>query len=134
MVVCEFLFSSFNCWWNGKRFSCLDKMKDHYYCNNVSPGCKEACFSDFQPIEYWRLWVIEIVFVAAPAVFFVLYAHKKTVEVIAEKEKNAQLKDSLQADGVYHDGNKYYKRKQKVNYMSVKQENVDVFIKLGSHG
>ena len=111
----------------------LDKMKDHYYCNNISPGCKEACFSDFQellispkrhptvevignlsrkildklikmklyrvrlrfaslesyhdsglgkdkilsmnkPIEYWRLWVIEIVFVAAPAVFFVLYA------------------------------------------------------------
>ena len=27
-----------------------------------------------KPIEYWRLWVIELVFVAAPAVFFVLYA------------------------------------------------------------
>ena len=28
----------------------LDKMKDHYYCNNISPGCKEACFSDFQEL------------------------------------------------------------------------------------
>ena len=28
----------------------LDKMKDHYYCNNISPGCKEVCFSDFQEL------------------------------------------------------------------------------------
>ena len=51
----------------GLRFVSLESHPD-------SGSGKDKILSMNKPIEYWRLWVIEIVFVAAPAVFFVLYA------------------------------------------------------------
>ena len=78
----------------------------------------EFILSMTKPIEYWRLWVIEIVFVGAPAVFFVLYAKEETARVKIEQEKNAALKKSIEEESDYYDGRKYYTKLTKGKWLS----------------
>ena len=42
---------------------------------------------------------------------------KETVRVKVEQEKNEEMKKSIAAEGGYHDGKKYYKKKTKGKWL-----------------
>ena len=55
---------------------------------------------------------------------------KETVRVKLEQQRNAEMKDSLAADGGYHDGRKYYKKKTKGNWFELGSPNWNISYRL----
>lgn len=105
-----------------------DALKE-FQCNTKSPGCKEICYSWFLPMEPDRFWIIETVFVAAPSVFFVLYASAK------QKRYQAEIKELKSKDYVKKSDEKYLtlqngkelKIKKRVDY---NKSNLDAFVEV----
>lgn len=63
----------------------------NFVCNTLTPGCQNVCFNDFSPISLIRLWALQVLSVAIPAIIFMVYtAHKLTKIDHARKLKKKE--------------------------------------------
>ncbi|XP_069496563.1 gap junction beta-2 protein-like [Ambystoma mexicanum] len=64
-----------------------------FECNTMQPGCKNVCFDHHFPVSHVRLWSLQLVLVATPALLVsmhVAYQKKKQKKQLA-KQKNGAL-------------------------------------------
>uniref|UniRef100_A0A8C4PWN5 Gap junction protein n=1 Tax=Eptatretus burgeri TaxID=7764 RepID=A0A8C4PWN5_EPTBU len=49
-----------------------DEQSD-FTCNTKQPGCENACYDKAFPISHIRFWVLQIIFVSTPGIFYVIH-------------------------------------------------------------
>ncbi|XP_038631480.1 gap junction beta-1 protein-like isoform X1 [Scyliorhinus canicula] len=55
--------------------------KTGFTCNTQQPGCNSVCYDQFFPISHIRLWSLQLILVATPALLVAMHvAHKHHVE------------------------------------------------------
>jgi len=62
-----------------------------FKCNTLTPGCENICFNDFSPISMVRLWALQLLSVAIPAIIFIVYTVHKMNKIAEAKKKKAQI-------------------------------------------
>lgn len=67
-----------------------------FTCNTLQPGCTNVCYDRFSPVSHFRFWVFQIVLVATPSIFYVIYVlHQIAREERVDMERECLL-DTLQ--------------------------------------
>lgn len=61
-----------------------------FKCNTLTPGCPNICFNDFSPISMVRLWSLQLLCVAIPAIIFIVYTVHKLDKIGQAKKKKAE--------------------------------------------
>lgn len=51
--------------------------QERFVCNTIQPGCANVCYDLFSPISHFRFWLVQLVTLCLPYLFFIIYvAHK----------------------------------------------------------
>ncbi|XP_023131545.2 gap junction protein alpha 4 [Amphiprion ocellaris] len=74
--------------------SAWDDEQADFVCNTHQPGCTAVCYDRAFPISHFRYFVLQVIFVSTPTIFYFAY-----VAVRAGKDKEKQeVKDEKQAE------------------------------------
>lgn len=74
--------------------SAWDDEQADFVCNTLQPGCNAVCYDRAFPISHFRYFVLQVIFVSTPTIFYFAY-----VAVRAGKDKkNEEDKDEKQAE------------------------------------
>ncbi|KAM4048152.1 gap junction beta-2 protein isoform 1-T2 [Anomaloglossus baeobatrachus] len=68
-----------------------DEQSD-FTCNTLQPGCKNVCYDHYFPVSHIRLWCLQLIFVATPALLVAMH-----VAYLKHEEKK-QLRRKGQCD------------------------------------
>lgn len=83
--------------------SAWDDEQADFICNTKQPGCEAVCYDKAFPISHFRYFVLQVIFVSTPTIFFFGY-----VAIRAGREKNKEEgKDESGAEcgaGLKNDG------------------------------
>uniref|UniRef100_UPI00358E0380 gap junction alpha-3 protein-like n=1 Tax=Myxine glutinosa TaxID=7769 RepID=UPI00358E0380 len=60
-----------------------DEQSD-FICNTKQPGCENACYDKAFPISHIRFWVLQVIFVSTPGIFYGL--HELEVRTMENKK------------------------------------------------
>uniref|UniRef100_A0A3Q0R2I0 Gap junction protein n=1 Tax=Amphilophus citrinellus TaxID=61819 RepID=A0A3Q0R2I0_AMPCI len=63
--------------------SAWDDEQADFVCNTLQPGCTAVCYDNAFPISHFRYFVLQVIFVSTPTIFFFGY-----VAVRTEREKS----------------------------------------------
>ncbi|KAM4699947.1 gap junction beta-2 protein-like isoform 1-T2 [Discoglossus pictus] len=69
-----------------------DEQSD-FTCNTLQPGCKNVCYDHHFPVSHIRLWCLQLIFVATPALLVAMH-----VAYIKHEEKRLVLKSGRHED------------------------------------
>ncbi|XP_078512105.1 gap junction beta-2 protein-like isoform X2 [Lissotriton helveticus] len=61
-----------------------------FECNTLQPGCKNVCFDHYFPVSHVRLWSLQLVMVATPALLVamhVAYQRRKQKKQLSKQKK-----------------------------------------------
>lgn len=74
--------------------SAWDDEQTEFICNTLQPGCTEVCYDRAFPISHFRYFVLQVIFVSTPTIFYFAY-----VAMMARKNKEKEeVKDEKQAE------------------------------------
>jgi len=65
--------------------------QSNFKCNTMTPGCPNICFNDFSPISMVRLWALQLLSVALPAIIFVMFTIHKLDRIQQAKKLKAEF-------------------------------------------
>nr|XP_033805847.1 gap junction beta-2 protein-like [Geotrypetes seraphini]XP_033805849.1 gap junction beta-2 protein-like [Geotrypetes seraphini] len=71
-----------------------DEQSD-FTCNTLQPGCKNVCYDHYFPVSHIRLWSLQLIFVATPALLVAMHVAYKRHE---EKRKLLKRKNGCPDD------------------------------------
>uniref|UniRef100_A0A3Q0QXT2 Gap junction protein n=1 Tax=Amphilophus citrinellus TaxID=61819 RepID=A0A3Q0QXT2_AMPCI len=75
--------------------SAWDDEQADFVCNTLQPGCTAVCYDNAFPISHFRYFVLQVIFVSTPTIFFFGYvAVRAGKERRKEDEKQAEEGDS----------------------------------------
>ncbi|XP_022062087.1 gap junction protein alpha 4 [Acanthochromis polyacanthus] len=74
--------------------SAWDDEQADFVCNTLQPGCTAVCYDRAFPISHFRYFVLQVIFVSTPTIFYFAYV---AVRAVKEKEK-VEVKDEKQAE------------------------------------
>uniref|UniRef100_A0A3Q0R580 Gap junction protein n=1 Tax=Amphilophus citrinellus TaxID=61819 RepID=A0A3Q0R580_AMPCI len=78
--------------------SAWDDEQADFVCNTLQPGCTAVCYDNAFPISHFRYFVLQVIFVSTPTIFFFGYvAVRAGKERRKEDEKQAEEGDSSEA-------------------------------------
>lgn len=110
--------------------SAWDDEQDDFVCNTKQPGCTPVCYDRAFPISHFRYFVLQVIFVSTPTVFYFGYValrfgrkaeeegekkqkggedgcnRSKRLDVVVEGAKNGSTKDSTEEKKKEDDGGK----------------------------
>lgn len=69
--------------------SAWDDEQSMFICNTKQPGCEEVCYDQAFPISHFRYFVLQIIFVSTPTVFYFGYVAVRARKA-AEKSRREQ--------------------------------------------
>ncbi|NP_001038288.1 gap junction protein alpha 4 [Danio rerio] len=75
--------------------SAWDDEQSDFVCNTKQPGCESVCYDKAFPISHFRYFVLQVIFVSTPTIFYFGY-----VALRARNEKRPEEK--LEEDGRRH--------------------------------
>lgn len=74
--------------------SAWDDEQADFVCNTKQPGCTSVCYDKAFPISHFRYFVLQVIFVSTPTIFYFGY-----VAIKARKDKKeGEVKDEKQAE------------------------------------
>lgn len=73
--------------------SAWDDEQADFICNTRQPGCTAVCYDKAFPISHFRYFVLQVIFVSTPTIFYFGY-----VAIRAGKGKKGEGKDEAQAE------------------------------------
>ncbi|KAG5842343.1 hypothetical protein ANANG_G00176620, partial [Anguilla anguilla] len=53
--------------------SAWDDEQSDFVCNTQQPGCELACYDRAFPISHFRFFVLQVIFVSTPTIFYFIY-------------------------------------------------------------
>lgn len=74
--------------------SAWDDEQVDFVCNTLQPGCTAVCYDRAFPISHFRYFVLQVIFVSTPTIFYFGYV---AVRAAKDKEKE-EIKDVKQAE------------------------------------
>lgn len=74
--------------------SAWDDEQVDFICNTLQPGCTAVCYDRAFPISHFRYFVLQVIFVSTPTIFYFAYV----AVWAAKEEKNEEVKDEKQAE------------------------------------
>ncbi|CAL8297657.1 unnamed protein product [Lota lota] len=74
--------------------SAWDDEQCNFVCNTQQPGCESVCYDRAFPISHFRYFVLQVIFVSTPTIFYFGY-----VAVQAAKDKSQQEEDGEAEEG-----------------------------------
>lgn len=110
--------------------SAWDDEQDDFVCNTKQPGCTPVCYDRAFPISHFRYFVLQVIFVSTPTIFYFGYValrfgreteeegerkrkggedgcnRSKRLDVVVEGAKNGLTKDSTEEKKKGDDGGK----------------------------
>lgn len=75
--------------------SAWDDEQSDFVCNTKQPGCESVCYDKAFPISHFRYFVLQVIFVSTPTIFYFGY-----VALRARNEKRPD--DKLEEEGTRH--------------------------------
>ncbi|CAL8364606.1 unnamed protein product [Arctogadus glacialis] len=75
--------------------SAWDDEQCNFVCNTEQPGCESVCYDRAFPISHFRYFVLQVIFVSTPTIFYFGYLAVRTAEDQSEEEEEEE-----EADGV----------------------------------
>ncbi|KAJ8287396.1 hypothetical protein COCON_G00000550 [Conger conger] len=88
-----------------------DEQSD-FVCNTLQPGCGEVCYDKAFPISHFRFFILQVIAVAAPAIFYLSYAtlhasrERKRMERQEEEEEERRKKGEAERENKERRGEK----------------------------
>uniref|UniRef100_UPI0037E78E2A gap junction protein alpha 4 n=1 Tax=Semicossyphus pulcher TaxID=241346 RepID=UPI0037E78E2A len=73
--------------------SAWDDERDDFVCNTIQPGCTAVCYDKAFPISHFRYFVLQVIFVSTPTIFYFGYV---AIRAGNDKRKEEE-KDEKQA-------------------------------------
>ncbi|XP_007889993.1 gap junction alpha-5 protein [Callorhinchus milii] len=67
-----------------------------FECDTLQPGCENVCYDKAFPISHIRYWVLQIIFVSTPSLFYM--AHTMHIVRMEEKRKLKEEKNHASKD------------------------------------
>uniref|UniRef100_A0A8B9LCA0 Gap junction protein n=1 Tax=Astyanax mexicanus TaxID=7994 RepID=A0A8B9LCA0_ASTMX len=58
--------------------SAWDDEQSDFVCNTKQPGCEEVCYDQAFPLSHFRYFVLQVIFVSTPTIFYFGYVALKT--------------------------------------------------------
>ncbi|XP_051246259.1 gap junction protein alpha 4 [Dicentrarchus labrax] len=74
--------------------SAWDDEQAGFVCNTGQPGCTAVCYDKAFPISHFRYFVLQVIFVSTPTIFYFGYVAIRA----AKDKKNEEEKDEKQAE------------------------------------
>ncbi|XP_036827564.1 gap junction protein alpha 4 [Oncorhynchus mykiss] len=74
--------------------SAWDDEQDDFVCNTKQPGCTAVCYDKAFPISHYRYFVLQVIFVSTPTIFYFGY-----VAMRAAKEKKKEEEERTEEGG-----------------------------------
>jgi len=66
--------------------------QEYFYCNTMTPGCNQVCYSHFAPISHLRFWSVMVIVTATPPIVFFAYASHIITRASRKREEKEYLK------------------------------------------
>lgn len=73
--------------------SAWDDEQADFVCNTLQPGCTAVCYDRAFPISHFRYFVLQVIFVSTPTIFYFGY-----VAIMAGKDKQKEEEDGKEAE------------------------------------
>ncbi|KAJ3609304.1 hypothetical protein NHX12_023827 [Muraenolepis orangiensis] len=67
--------------------SAWDDEQCNFVCNTQQPGCESVCYDRAFPISHFRYFVLQVIFVSTPTVFYFGYVAVRTARDKSEREE-----------------------------------------------
>lgn len=80
--------------------SAWDDEQADFVCNTLQPGCEEVCYDKAFPISHFRYFVLQVIFVSTPTIFYFGY-----VAIRARTEKSKE-EDQARGEAVIEEQRK----------------------------
>ncbi|KAI4876532.1 hypothetical protein NFI96_011869, partial [Prochilodus magdalenae] len=77
--------------------SAWDDEQSDFVCNTKQPGCEAVCYDKAFPVSHFRYFVLQVIFVSTPTIFYFGYVALKTRE--NPVEENVEEKHGRRRDG-----------------------------------
>ncbi|XP_035266259.1 gap junction alpha-4 protein-like [Anguilla anguilla] len=77
-----------------------DEQSD-FVCNTLQPGCEAVCYDKAFPISHFRFFILQVIIVASPAIFYLSYAalHARGQRKREEEKEEERRKREEEAKG-----------------------------------
>uniref|UniRef100_A0A8K9UEH5 Gap junction protein n=1 Tax=Oncorhynchus mykiss TaxID=8022 RepID=A0A8K9UEH5_ONCMY len=81
--------------------SAWDDEQNSFVCNTKQPGCTAVCYDKAFPISHYRYFVLQVIFVSTPTIFYFGYvamraAKEKNEEEDEEKKREVRMRDEIE--------------------------------------
>ncbi|XP_059899658.1 gap junction protein alpha 4 [Gadus macrocephalus] len=77
--------------------SAWDDEQCNFVCNTEQPGCESVCYDRAFPISHFRYFVLQVIFVSTPTIFYFGYLAVRTAKGQSEEEEEEEEEEE---DGV----------------------------------
>ncbi|XP_051527141.1 gap junction alpha-4 protein-like [Myxocyprinus asiaticus] len=67
--------------------SAWDDEQSDFVCNTKQPGCVSVCYDKAFPISHFRYFVLQVIFVSTPTIFYFGYVALRTKNETSQEEK-----------------------------------------------
>uniref|UniRef100_A0A4W5KGS2 Gap junction protein n=1 Tax=Hucho hucho TaxID=62062 RepID=A0A4W5KGS2_9TELE len=94
--------------------SAWDDEQDDFVCNTKQPGCTAVCYDKAFPISHYRYFVLQVIFVSTPTIFYFGYvAMRAAKEKKEEEDEEKRTEEGGGGEGRERGGVKKYGEKKK---------------------
>ncbi|XP_040922067.1 gap junction delta-4 protein [Toxotes jaculatrix] len=67
--------------------------QERFVCNTIQPGCANVCYDLFAPISLFRFWLVQLITLCLPYVFFIIYVvHKVSNGLTVDLNSSGHVK------------------------------------------
>lgn len=84
--------------------SAWDDEQSSFVCNTLQPGCKEVCYDQAFPISHFRYFVLQIIFVSTPTIFYFCYVAVRARKAAERSERERQQEERRRSRRRSHGG------------------------------
>ncbi|XP_029506980.1 gap junction alpha-4 protein-like [Oncorhynchus nerka] len=74
--------------------SAWDDEQNSFVCNTKQPGCTAVCYDKAFPISHYRYFVLQVIFVSTPTIFYFGYVAMRAAKEKNEEEEEEEKKRS----------------------------------------
>ncbi|KAL6456930.1 hypothetical protein MHYP_G00338930 [Metynnis hypsauchen] len=79
--------------------SAWDDEQSDFICNTKQPGCEAVCYDKAFPVSHFRYFVLQVIFVSTPTIFYFGYVALKTHEDQQSAEETREEQRGRQRNG-----------------------------------
>ncbi|XP_072530921.1 gap junction protein alpha 4 isoform X2 [Salminus brasiliensis] len=79
--------------------SAWDDEQSDFVCNTEQPGCEAVCYDKAFPVSHFRYFVLQVIFVSTPTIFYFGYVALKAGKDQKPAEENVEEQRRRQSDG-----------------------------------